>query len=157
MRTALQLEVGVVRFGVLRSATLALAATVWAVLAAWWWAHPAPAPAWVDAVAALGMLGAAAAVLPWRSARPFVLRRDAHQWQLSFMDGARTAPAAGQLHVALDLGAWLLLRFIPDAAERGASWLAVQRRGLEPQWHALRCAIYAPPPKPPQAGATVDG
>lgn len=157
MRTALQLEVGVVRFCVWRSATLALAAIVWAVLAAWWWAHPAPAPAWVGAVAVTGMLLAAAAALPLRSARPFRLRRDAHQWQLSFMDDARAAPAAGDLHVALDLGGWLLLRFVPDAAGRGATWLAVQRRGLEPQWHALRCAIHAPPPKPPQAGATADG
>ena len=36
----------------------------------------------------------------------------------------------GELQVAIDLGAWLLLRFIPDAAGVRASWLAVQRLGL---------------------------
>ena len=25
-------------------------------------------------------------------------------------------------------------------------WLPVQRRGLEPQWHGLRCAVYSPRP-----------
>ena len=157
MRAALQLEVGVVRFGVWRVGSLALAAIVWAALAAWWWAHPTPAPAWVGVVAGIGMLAAAAAALPLRSARPFLLRRNAVQWQLSFVDGARRPAMPGELQVALDLGAWLLLRFIPEAAGGRARWLAVQRRGLEPQWHALRCAIYAPLPKQPAAGATVDG
>ena len=157
MRAGPQLEIGVVRFGVWRAGTLALAAFVWAALAAWWWAHPAPVPAWVGAVAGFGMFGAAAAALQLRSVRPFVLCRNAAQWQLSFVDDARTPAMPGELQVAIDLGAWLLLRFIPDAAGVRASWLAVQRLGLEPQWHALRCAIHAPLAKQPAAGATVDG
>ena len=28
-------------------------------------------------------------------------------------------------------------------------WLPVQRRGLEADWHALRCAVYSPPPVAP--------
>jgi hypothetical protein len=39
----------------------------------------------------------------------------------------------------------MLLRFTPDAPAR-MTWLPVQRRGLEAQWHALRCAVYSPRP-----------
>jgi hypothetical protein len=50
----------------------------------------------------------------------------------------------GALGVAMDLGAFLLLRL--GARGRTSAWLPVQRRGLEAQWHALRCAVYSPPP-----------
>jgi hypothetical protein len=54
----------------------------------------------------------------------------------------------GELQVAIDLGAWMLLHFVPDVGHRACSvsWLPVQRRGLESQWHALRCAVYSPRP-----------
>jgi hypothetical protein len=48
--------------------------------------------------------------------------------------------------VAIDLGGWMLLRFVPGAGGGRARWIALQRHGLEPQWHALRCAVYAPRP-----------
>ena len=48
----------------------------------------------------------------------------------------------GTLEVAIDLGSFLLLRL---RGGRGAVWLPVQRRGLEREWHALRCAVYSPP------------
>ncbi|MEO8123860.1 MAG: hypothetical protein ABI633_07405 [Burkholderiales bacterium] len=156
MRAAPPLEIDVVRFGIWRAGTLALAATVWATLAIWWWAHPAPTPVWVSALAALGMLGATAAALPSFRARPFRLLRSAGQWQLVFLRDAPAPALTGDLLVALDLGAWMLLRFIPDATGRGARWIAVQRHGLEPQWHTLRCAIYAPRQKQPAEGAAVD-
>ena len=63
------------------------------------------------------------------------LRWDGKVWHLD--------TAAGELKVAVDLGPWMLLLFTPQAPGR-ASWLPVQRRGLEAQWHALRCAIYSP-------------
>jgi hypothetical protein len=48
---------------------------------------------------------------------------------------------------ALDLGSSLLLTLPRAAAPRRPSrrGLPVQRRGLEAGWHALRCAVYAPP------------
>jgi len=49
----------------------------------------------------------------------------------------------GTLEVAMDLGAFLLLRLVDE--RRRSAWLPVQRRGLEAQWHGLRCAVYAPP------------
>ncbi len=50
----------------------------------------------------------------------------------------------GALRVAIDLGAFLLIRL--GDRRRTSLWLPVQRRGLESEWHALRCAVYSPPP-----------
>jgi hypothetical protein len=70
------------------------------------------------------------------------LRWDGRAWQLDSV--------AGELSVAIDLGPWMLLVFTP-ASRPGrslarVSWLPFQRRGLELQWHALRCAVYSPRP-----------
>jgi hypothetical protein len=53
--------------------------------------------------------------------------------------------ASGELTMKIDLGFWMLLHFrpVPTGAAR---WLPVQRRGLEAQWHGLRCAVYSPRP-----------
>ena len=51
---------------------------------------------------------------------------------------------SGALEVAIDFGAFLLLRL--GASRRTSVWLPVQRGGLEAEWHALRCAVYSPPP-----------
>jgi len=56
--------------------------------------------------------------------------------------------------VAVDLGAFLLLRLVEQ--RRTIVWLPVQRRGVESQWHALRCAAYSPLPlaaRAPTVGA----
>ena len=50
---------------------------------------------------------------------------------------------SGPLTVAIDWGSFLLLRLEPRP--HGHVWLPVQRRGLERDWHALRCAVYSPP------------
>ena len=65
------------------------------------------------------------------------LRWDGRAWQLD--------AAAGELSVAIDLGPWMLLCFMPEGRGR-CSWLPIQRRGLEAHWHALRCAVYSPRP-----------
>ena len=54
------------------------------------------------------------------------------------------ARRSGTLEVAMDLGAFLLLRLVER--RRTIAWLPVQRRGVETQWHAPRCAVYSPPP-----------
>jgi 4-amino-4-deoxy-L-arabinose transferase-like glycosyltransferase len=51
---------------------------------------------------------------------------------------------SGPLVVAIDLGGFLLLR-LGDGSRPGI-WLPVQRLGLQREWHALRCAVYSPPP-----------
>jgi hypothetical protein len=72
------------------------------------------------------------------------------------MEGLR----AGRLRVVLDLGPWLLLRFAADPATRSAAWLpsgspiwiALQRQGLQAEWHAIRCTLYSPPSAGPPGG-----
>lgn len=98
-------------------------------------------------VLALGgvLAGVALAV---RTARPGPrqLRWDGQRWWLQTAPEP-AEPLAGEVSVAIDLGAWLLLRFdaAPGARPRRA-WLPLQRAGQEPDWHALRCALYSPRP-----------
>jgi hypothetical protein len=67
---------------------------------------------------------------------------DARQWRLV----TAGSEEAGEIAVAMDVGSGLLLRFRPLAAPRRARWIALSRRGLEAQWHGLRCALYSPRP-----------
>jgi hypothetical protein len=55
--------------------------------------------------------------------------------------------------VAIDLGSFLLLRFLPEgrSGPGAVRWIPVGRRGLEREWHAFRCAVYSPRPA---AGST---
>ena len=45
----------------------------------------------------------------------------------------------------IDLGSWLMVAFEKSGSVTGHVWLPLQRRGLERDWHALRCALYAIP------------
>ena len=90
------------------------------------------------ALLALGTLWLAAAL--WRTERGLLACRDG-AWSFA----SEVAPVrTGALEVALDLGSFLLLRL--GDRRRTAIWLPVQRLGLESEWHALRCAVYSPPP-----------
>jgi multidrug transporter EmrE-like cation transporter len=66
---------------------------------------------------------------------------------LSAIDGGWTfspdagASVSGALTVAMDWGGFLLLRL--ESGPRAHLWLPVQRRGVENDWHALRCAVHA--------------
>jgi hypothetical protein len=71
--------------------------------------------------------------------RPIDLRWDGQAW---YLGDATSDAVPGELGVMLDLGAWMLLRFKPLPSGK-VVWLPVQRRGLEAEWHALRCAVYA--------------
>jgi hypothetical protein len=77
---------------------------------------------------------------------PLGLRWDGQCWHLAASGPAAQEAVPGDLTVAIDLGVWMLLRFEPAASARRAapSWIPVQRRGIESQWHALRCAVHSP-------------
>ncbi len=145
--TALSIEVRTAagwRFG---AAALTLAA---ALCLGWWFATAVElnAPGWIWlGLPAMLALGAAAATR-WIHGRQ--LRWDGEVWRLS--DGATGAAgeSPGTVAVALDGGHWMLLRFraTPAGPGRRVCWLALSRRDLLGQWHALRCAVYSPRPGP---------
>ncbi|MCB2020739.1 MAG: hypothetical protein KDG44_08030 [Burkholderiaceae bacterium] len=152
MRAGPSLDIEIGSFGVWRAAVLALTGLVCAAMAAWWLAHPVPVPTLISAMAALGVVAALAAALTCWRLPSLALGRRGGLWHLQRGD---LSLEPGELIVALDLGGWMLLRFVPDTAGGGARWIPLQRRGLEPQWHALRCAVYAPrstAPAVPEAG-----
>lgn len=61
--------------------------------------------------------------------------------------GAPSEAIPGRSTVVLDLGDWLLLRFVPDGSPRAAvRWLALARSEQASAWHGLRCALYGPTP-----------
>ncbi len=123
-----------------------LVAFACAGLLAWWLTPPDPAPGWATAVALSGCTAALACSAGFWHLQPSVLRWDRQHWLHS---GDGSAEQAGEIAVAVDLGSWMLLSFVPQGAPgvfgpgRNRRWIAVQRRGLETQWHALRCAVYS--------------
>ena len=101
----------------------------------------------VFAVTLLAVSSVAVLLHAWRL-RPMSLRWDTQRWYLSAVPAAGREPRAGRLTISMDLGVWMLLRFVPDDAsvfQRG-TWLPVQRLGHEAAWHALRCTVYCARP-----------
>lgn len=158
MRAAPAIQVSLNHFGAWRAAMLVL--TLFGVLALGGWL------AGRDGLSAahrgISMV-VAAGVLLWLcmslARLPAVqLAWDGQRWTLKPTAPARAEPIAGEITVGIDLGPWMLLRFRPATSSRWArpSWLPVQRRGLEPQWHALRCAVYSPRPLESAGGSGAD-
>ena len=146
MRASPAVEVALTRFGAWQAAVGVLSAAS-ALSALAWWATQQRLPP----VAAGVATGTALCALAWLAESlfrvpPAHLRWDGQGWYLRRLDSALFEPVAGQVTVAIDLGPWMLLRFEPLARARWADpvWLPVQRAGIEPQWHALRCAVYSP-------------
>jgi hypothetical protein len=146
MHSAAPLQLRVNRYGLWRAAVLSLALSACAAMLAWTGALPAPVPPWAAATAAIGALASfACGVGLWRM-QPLTLRWDRERWFVARDDAAEQAC---DLAVAIDCGGWLLLRLVPAGTEAVRAWrhrvlwIALQRRGLEAQWHALRCAVYA--------------
>ncbi len=148
MRAAPALRITVRRFGAWR-VFLMLALTAAAASLLGWVLLPQRAPDGVAAaLAAAGVVAVAAAATLLRC-RSVTLRWDGQAWRLHAGTMADHAALAGDVSVAMDLGGWMLLRFMPRPPwgwQRG-HWLPVQRRGLEADWHAFRCTVYSPRPK----------
>jgi hypothetical protein len=75
------------------------------------------------------------------------LRWDGERWWLGRTNDIGTEPWGVQPFVRLDLGAWMLLQLQPHPdgprPPNRYRWLPIERTGLGPQWHGLRCALYA--------------
>lgn len=145
MRAAPALQVSLRRFGVWNAAVLALAGLAMAALIAWLITRERPIGMGVWVGTALSVVAAAALAASALRTRPTRLHWDGRSWHLG---SAGADLSQGDLDVTIDLGGWMLLRFIHPAPTEKVVWLPVQRLGIESQWHALRCAVYSPRPVP---------
>jgi hypothetical protein len=155
MRASPAFQVSIERVGVWRLGVGVLLAAAAASFVAWAVAmtdRPRWLPMLLGGAACLAAVAAAATLLRFAPTR---LRWDLECWHLGPASPPGAPAARGQVEVALDLGSWMLLRFVHEApaGRRRVSWLPLQRRGLEGEWHALRCAVYcARPAEGPAAG-----
>ena len=155
MRESVFFELRLRRFGVWRVAVWLVAGAAIAAVAAWTVAmldsQPESGRALVMAVAAGLLLATTGLAISLARVQAGLLTCSDGLWAFAPDRGRRRT---GTLEVAVDLGAFLLLRLVEQ--RRTIVWLPVQRRGVESQWHALRCAAYSPLPlaaRAPTVGA----
>src|SRR6188508_2331869 len=145
MRERVFFELRLSRFGVWRVAVLLVAGAAIAAVAAWAVAmldsQPETGRMLVMAVAAGLLLATTGLAISLARVEAGLLTCSDGLWAFAPDRGQRRT---GTLEVAVDLGAFLLLRLVEQ--RRTIVWLPVQRRGVESQWHALRCAAYSPLP-----------
>ena len=154
MRTRLSCVVELRRFGVWRSAVFAVAATAIAAMAAWGGlalANGSNGSAPIAAIAAAMAILSALLAMSLARVEPGTLACSDGGWTFTSRRGGVERVESGTLTVAVDLGSFLLLKLTSGDASR--RWLPVQRRGLQADWHALRCAVHAPRPVADAAAA----
>ena len=144
MRGAPPVEVRVRRQGPWRAFVVALVVLTAASIGIW--LASAEAGIAFKAVLAVATLGACAAALSTTAPVDLSLRWTGSSWALSKGNAPTSDPLAGTLTVAIDLGGWMLLCFVGEPPRARTTWLPVQRRSLDGDWHALRCAVHAPRP-----------
>jgi hypothetical protein len=78
----------------------------------------------------------------WRPATPRGwLMWNGVSWQWRAGDVRLLAPAAVDVQLALDLGAWILVALRPQAPNTATQWLPVSRTQVGPAWHGLQVAL----------------
>jgi hypothetical protein len=146
------------RFGAWHVAVAALTGCVVLTLLFWYLGQSAAWSWWRTAAlgfVAVAALGLGASLLRRKAV---TLHWDGGRWHVGTAGSTGGEHRPGTLSATVDLGVWMLLRFRADSeggSGAAVTWLPVQRRGMEPQWHALRCAVYSPRPVP-DAGAVAD-
>jgi hypothetical protein len=143
MRESVFFELRLRRFGVWQGAVWLVAGAAIAAVAAWaltMFDSEQSGRALVIAVAAGLSLATIALAISLVLVEGGLLTGSEGVWTFLSDTGARRT---GTLEVSMDLGAFMLLRLVER--QRTIAWLPVQRRGVETQWHALRCAVYSPP------------
>lgn len=130
------------RQGSWRLGVAALVALGAATTLAWWVSRGTHHGAGGSAALAACVLAIGCAAWGVRAGPATGLRWDAQRWWLDVGD---RQPLAGDVSVAIDLGGWMLLRFVPHASlgRWQTRWVAVGRQGREGEWHALRCTVHA--------------
>ncbi len=106
--------------------------------------------AWVVWLAGVAAIGFAVRWLWTVPTRPRQLLWDGRTWHVSAArSSAIDASMTGRIDIAIDVGAWMLLKFRPDAWLRTARderrrviWLPAERLAAPFEWHALRYTLY---------------
>lgn len=134
-----------VRYPVTRSYRIAawlagLCALELALLLAWWVSSPQGDVLHAAAFAVWG-IAAAWAALAWRRSATGTLAWDGQHWRWESARQVADVPE-GTAHIHLDLQTQVLVRFVPGQGRAVWLWLGRQP-GRLPQWHLLRCALYA--------------
>lgn len=151
MRASPAFHVVIDRFGQWRAAVLAVCAIASGAWLAWMVSMQQVFD--TTMTVALAIAGLVPIVLAASLARrsPLSLRWDTQRWQLGPAASRGEEPWSGRVDVAIDLGRWMLLRFVHEHTARRwrrMDWIPVQRTGMESSWHALRCAVYSSRPSP---------
>ena len=142
MRGAPPVEIRVRRQGPWRAFVVAL--VILTSVSIGLWLASAEIGAAVKGVFAVATLALGAAALSTTAPFDLRLRWTGSSWALSPGGTPAPQPVAGVLTVAIDLGRWMLLRFVDESPRTRTTWIPVQRAGIEGDWHALRCAVHAP-------------
>ncbi|MBY0467573.1 MAG: hypothetical protein K2Q07_01195 [Burkholderiaceae bacterium] len=146
MQSASALQVTIRCFRVWNAALGLLSVVVVAAVAGWLSAwHGEPAGWGGRALSVLALVGLSGVVGLVRR-QPIVLRWDTQRWHVTDPHRDLRDLEATDLRVMLDLGGWMLLNYRVGASSScpwRSGWLPVQRRGIEGQWHSLRCAVHA--------------
>lgn len=159
MRASPAFQVNLQHFALWRSAVAVLAAMALACTLAWSASGTGtrPVPVWL-------LVNSVAVLLVWTAVRvsrtaALSLRWDTLNWRLGPIGSVGEEPLTGRLTVVMDLGFWMLIRFVQtDPAIRYFGFrpqrcVAAQRRGMESTWHAFRCAVHASRPAGLSVGA----
>ncbi len=159
MRERQSVVVELLRFGVWRAAMLVVGAMAVASMATWGGlalANPTSDSTRIAAFAAALAFASMLLVASLIQVQPGTLACVEDAWTFTFDHDGASRTETGELAVAIDLGSFLLLTLTRTTGPKRLAhrWLPVQRRGLESDWHALRCAVYSPPVAQARASAT---
>ena len=141
MRGAPPVEIRVSRQGRWRAFVVALVALTAASIGLW--LASAEIGAGSKAIIAVSTVLAGAGALSTTAPFDLSLRWTGSSWALSRGAAQQSEPLAGAVTVAIDLGGWMLLRFVGELPRGRTTWIPVQRGSMEGDWHALRCAVHA--------------
>jgi hypothetical protein len=158
MRGPAAFQIALRKFSIWRAAVVVIVFGVMAVITAW-----ATHPGRVQNLTGTLVVIAIGAAALWLASRlwwvlPVTLGWDGEGWHLAPTDSPADEPETGWLEVHLDLGAWMLLRFVPEPRSHRARsrWLPAQRDECAHEWHALRSALYSTR-SAPSGPSTQDG
>ncbi|MBX3621295.1 MAG: hypothetical protein KF891_15100 [Rhizobacter sp.] len=148
MHAPLPFQMTVRCFGVWRVTCGLLCAAAATVTAIWAWRAMHSFPMWV--LMSTLLVAAASTAMLWHAwgLKAQSIRWDGQVWRLGPAATAGHEPLAGRVEIAVDVGAWMMLRFVPEVPIpwRRGIWLPVQRASHEAAWHALRATVYCARP-----------